>query len=59
MPFPLYVVNTRTGKVAQGGTLEDDLWVWLDEVSGLDRKVWSVWSRAAILSRFGRIAWTS
>lgn len=57
MNWRLYVVNTTTGKVAQGGMLEDDLWVWLDEVSGLDRKTWSVWSRESVLSRFGSIAW--
>ncbi len=54
----LYVVNTKTGRVAQSGTLEDDLWIWLDEVAGLDRKVWSVWSRSTIFTRFGRIAWS-
>ena len=53
----LYVVNIHTGKVAQRGTLEDDLWVWLDEVAGLDRKAWSVWSRTNILERFGHIVW--
>lgn len=53
----LYVVNTKTGKVAQRGSLEDDLWVWLDEVAGLDRKVWSVWSHAHIVSKFKRISW--
>jgi len=53
----LYVVNIKTGKVAQRGSLEDDLWVWLDEVAGLDRKVWSVWSHAHIVSKFKRISW--
>ena len=53
----LYVVNLKTGRVAQSGTLEDDLWTWLDETAGLDRKSWSVWSRSTILARFGRIAW--
>ena len=55
----MYAVNIHTGKVAQCGTLEDDLWVWLDEVAGLDRKAWSVWSRTNILERFGHIAWAN
>ena len=57
----LYVVDRKKGVVLQyapdRGLGEEDLWLWIDEVSGESRKTLTVMSGKAVLDKWGKIKW--
>ena len=57
----LYVVDRKKGVVLQfapdRGSGEEDLWLWIDEVSDESRKTLTVMSGKAVLNKWGKIKW--
>ena len=59
--YQYFVVDKHRGVVLQGApesdAADEDLWIWIDEVSGQSRKALTVWTRRKVMETFGRIRW--
>tara|TARA_Y100000310_G_scaffold338820_1_gene429578 strand:- start:438 stop:1250 length:813 start_codon:yes stop_codon:yes gene_type:complete len=59
--YGLYVVDKKRGVVLQGapdrGLGEEDLWLWIDEVSGESRKTLTVMTAKGVMDKWGKIKW--
>ncbi len=59
--YGFYVVDKKKGVVLQGApdgpAAEEDLWLWIDEVSGESRKTLTVMTTKEVVDKWGKIKW--